>query len=68
MTLDDCGSDFVLLWMTLDDFGLLWMTLVFMFLHPGADITPEEECMLVCSPSTYEFIDGRLCICNNDKL
>ena len=48
--------------------GLLWMTLIFMFLHPGADITPEEECMLVCSPSTYELIDNRLCICNNDKL
>ena len=52
----------------IDPGGLLWMTLIFMFLHPGADITVEEECMLACSPSSYELIDERLCICGNDKL
>ena len=52
----------------IDPGGLLWMTLIFMFLHPGADITVEEECMLVCSPSSYELIDERLCICGNDKI
>jgi hypothetical protein len=48
--------------------GLLWMSLIFFFTHPGTDITPEEECLLVCSPSSYELIDDHFCICENDKL
>ena len=53
-------------WKMLNPAGLLWMTLMCFFMHPTSDIPPEEECLLVCSPSSYELIDGRLCICGDE--